>query len=166
MYIFNTRSNCLGTNKALQRENSKIPARNCGKYRCYLRGKQEKRNKFGQLSHRFYGPLGTNFSYQRIIINSTRNHITKFFFINFKYTKDAPEDQWTKASIGITNSGGIRAGLQKGNISFADMYGVLPFGNSIDRITIKGLSLRKTLEISAAKFSLDGENEGVGFPQV
>ena len=89
-----------------------------------------------------------------------------FFSSIFKYTKDAPEDQWTKASIGITNSGGIRAGLQKGNISFADMYGVLPYGNSIDRITIKGIFLRKTLEISAGKFSPDGENEGVGFPQV
>ena len=82
-----------------------------------------------------------------------------FFSSIFKYTKDAPEDQWTKASIGITNSGGIRAGLQKGNISFADMYGVLPYGNSIDRITIKGIFLRKTLEISAGKFSPDGETE-------
>ena len=39
VYLLFNRSNCLGTNKALQRENSKIPARNCGKYRCYLRGK-------------------------------------------------------------------------------------------------------------------------------
>ena len=46
------------------------------------------------------------------------------------------------------------------------MYGVLPYGSSIDRITIKGIFLRKTLEISAGKFSPDGENEGVGFPQV
>ena len=46
------------------------------------------------------------------------------------------------------------------------MYGVLPYGNSIDRITIKGIFLRKTLEISAGKFSPDGDNEGVGFPQV
>ena len=46
------------------------------------------------------------------------------------------------------------------------MYGVLPYGNSIDRITIKGIFLRKTLEISAEKFSPNGDNEGVGFPQV
>ena len=46
------------------------------------------------------------------------------------------------------------------------MYGVLPYGNSIDRITIKGIFLRKTLEISAEKFSPNGENEGVGFPHV
>ena len=46
------------------------------------------------------------------------------------------------------------------------MYSVLPYGNSIDRITIKGIFLRKTLEISAGKFSPDGKTEGGGFPQV
>ena len=63
------------------------------------------------------------------------------------------------------NSGGIRSSFDVGNITYADMLGVLPFQNTVDLIEIRGKFLRQTLEKSAGKLSSDGGSSG-GFLQV
>ena len=68
--------------------------------------------------------------------------------------------------LGIMNSGGIRGSLEKGNITFTDMFTVLPFQNDINIFEIKGRHLKETLELSASRLSSDGKNSDGGFIQV
>ena len=70
------------------------------------------------------------------------------------------------AYIGFLNSGGLRGGFERGQITHADILGVLPFQNNIDLITIKGSDLRQTLLDSASRLSEDGKQTSGGFLQV
>ena len=56
-------------------------------------------------------------------------------------------------AIGLLNSGAIRGGLLIGNITYADMLTVLPFGNSVDLIQLSGKHLREALEQSVSHSS-------------
>lgn len=64
------------------------------------------------------------------------------------------------------NSGGIRGSFEIGNISMADLLTVMPFGNTIDLITIKGRYIKETFEKAAARMKPDGETSSGGFLQV
>ena len=57
--------------------------------------------------------------------------------------------------IGLINSGGIRTSLDKGNISFSDLMGLLPFTNTVDIVKLKGRDLRDTLEFSTSSLGTD-----------
>lgn len=64
--------------------------------------------------------------------------------------------------IAITNGGGIRAAIAAGDITKKDVNTVLPFGNTVAYVTVKGSVLLEALE--ASTFSTP---EAVGaFPQV
>lgn len=64
--------------------------------------------------------------------------------------------------VAITNGGGIRATIPVGDISKANIKTVLPFGNTIAAITIKGSQMLEALEASTQ--SAPGTNGG--FPQI
>ena len=64
--------------------------------------------------------------------------------------------------VAITNGGGIRATIPAGDISKANIKEVLPFGNTIAAITIKGSQMLEALEASTQ--SAPGTNGG--FPQI
>lgn len=66
------------------------------------------------------------------------------------------------AEIAVTNGGGLRAGLPEGAVSLGDVLEVLPFGNTLATLTLRGGDLRATLEAGLARYA---ENGG-GFPQV
>ncbi|MFC3125233.1 bifunctional metallophosphatase/5'-nucleotidase [Pseudoroseomonas globiformis] len=66
------------------------------------------------------------------------------------------------AEVAVTNSGGLRAGLPAGAISLGDVLEVLPFGNTLATLTIRGGDLRAALEIGLSRH----EENGGGFPQV
>ena len=68
--------------------------------------------------------------------------------------------------IAIMNSGGIRSSIDVGNITLADLLGVLPFSNTVDIITMTGEGLKIVLEESASKLSRDGLSSKGGFLQV
>ena len=68
-----------------------------------------------------------------------------------------------KPLIAIINSGGIRNSLDVGDISFSSMKGTIPFGNTIDIVTLQGGNLKAVLEFSAIKLAL---TKGGGFLQV
>ena len=89
--------------------------------------------------------------------------IISFFLFFFQY---ATKERKFSYVLGIINSGGIRGSLEKGNITFADMFTVLPFQNDINIFEIKGRHLKETLELSASRLSPDGKNSEGGFIQV
>lgn len=50
-----------------------------------------------------------------------------------------------KADIAITNMGGLRSNLPKGNITFGTVYEILPFENSLCIVTLKGSDVKALL---------------------
>ncbi|KAA2213782.1 bifunctional metallophosphatase/5'-nucleotidase [Teichococcus oryzae] len=66
------------------------------------------------------------------------------------------------AEIAVTNGGGLRAGLPQGAVSLGDVLEVLPFGNTLATMTIRGGDLREALEIGLSRY----EQNGGGFAQV
>ena len=53
---------------------------------------------------------------------------------------------WNDTDISFVNTGGLRNQLSIGNITIEDMYQILPFNNTLDRITIKGKNIKKVLQ--------------------
>ncbi|MFA9398788.1 MAG: 5'-nucleotidase C-terminal domain-containing protein [Clostridiaceae bacterium] len=52
----------------------------------------------------------------------------------------------TDSQIGITNGGGLRRSLLKGDITMGDMYEVMPFDNTLVTMKLKGSDLKRVLE--------------------
>ena len=50
--------------------------------------------------------------------------------------------------VGITNGGGIRASIEAGDVTMKDINTVLPFGNTVAVIYVKGYELMEALEAS------------------
>lgn len=78
----------------------------------------------------------------------------------------------TEADIGILNGGGIKSGLDAGDVTYSDLIAVNPYGNSICVVYATGQQVLDALEM-ASRFTLsetdDGENaigEEGGFLQV
>ena len=60
----------------------------------------------------------------------------------------------------VTNGGGIRAAINKGDVTKNDIKTVLPFGNTIAAVTVTGAELLEALEASTYSLPVGG------FPQV
>jgi 2',3'-cyclic-nucleotide 2'-phosphodiesterase/3'-nucleotidase/5'-nucleotidase len=52
----------------------------------------------------------------------------------------------TKADFAINNNGGIRADIEKGNITMGDMYSIMPFDNTLVTVKMTGAQIVKALE--------------------
>ncbi len=50
--------------------------------------------------------------------------------------------------IALQNGGGVRTTLKAGNITLADVFTVLPFGNSLAIMDLKGSEVKEALEHS------------------
>ena len=61
---------------------------------------------------------------------------------------------------GIYNSGGIRAGLKQGDITYEEVVTVLPYGNTADKFSVSGAILKKAFELSVSTFNSTGFNIG------
>lgn len=64
------------------------------------------------------------------------------------------------ADVAITNNGGFRAALPPGEITFADVVGVLPFNNVLVEVTLSGEQLLRVLAHGNA--AVGGAHLGVG----
>ena len=62
----------------------------------------------------------------------------------------------------IQNSGGVRADIAPGNVTFNDAYTFLPFGNTLYLVDVKGSEVKQILE-DALEFALAGTSTGA-FP--
>ncbi|XP_006823452.1 snake venom 5'-nucleotidase-like [Saccoglossus kowalevskii] len=69
---------------------------------------------------------------------------------NIKYPDEV---KWNHVSMAIWNSGGIRASLEIGDITVAELMTVFPFGNTVDIIVLKGEHLLGALEHSVHRYS-------------
>lgn len=63
-----------------------------------------------------------------------------------------------KAQIGITNGGGIRVPIEKGNITVGTMYSLMPFDNTVVTLEMKGSDIKNLFEHGI-------ENKEVGWIQ-
>lgn len=68
----------------------------------------------------------------------------------------------TGADLAITNSGGIRASIAAGPITYRDILTVLPFGNTVFVIEMTGADLMKVLEFTATISAGQGASPQVG----
>jgi 5''-nucleotidase/2'',3''-cyclic phosphodiesterase and related esterases len=66
------------------------------------------------------------------------------------------------ADVALTNGGGIRASIDEGTITKGEIITVLPFGNQIVSLKVKGADIKAALEIGVS----DYPNSKGGFPQV
>ncbi|TKH44031.1 multifunctional 2',3'-cyclic-nucleotide 2'-phosphodiesterase/5'-nucleotidase/3'-nucleotidase [Paenibacillus terrae] len=66
------------------------------------------------------------------------------------------------ADVALTNGGGIRASIKTGTVTKGDIITVLPFGNQIVTLKVKGSDIQAALENGTAAYP---EPSG-GFPQV
>ncbi|WOO44691.1 multifunctional 2',3'-cyclic-nucleotide 2'-phosphodiesterase/3'-nucleotidase/5'-nucleotidase [Bacillus subtilis] len=66
------------------------------------------------------------------------------------------------ARIAITNGGGIRAGIEKGDITLGEVLNVMPFGNTLYVADLTGKQIKEALEQGLSNV----ENGGGAFPQV
>ncbi|KAH8370445.1 hypothetical protein KR093_003565, partial [Drosophila rubida] len=83
-----------------------------------------------------------------------------------RVTEDQGGIFWTDAAIALWNGGGIRASIDPGKegiITGADVPTVLPFGNAIVVLRLKGFNIVKSLEHSA---SLRNTDSAGGFLQL
>ncbi|XP_033741400.1 snake venom 5'-nucleotidase-like [Pecten maximus] len=72
--------------------------------------------------------------------------------VDYFVGRQTDNTSWTEAAIAIINSGGIRAPIEQGNITRGDLLTLMPFGNSVDVIDIKGKYLRQALEHSVENY--------------
>lgn len=61
------------------------------------------------------------------------------------------EEDWTHASIVFIAVDGIRTSLSKGNITYGDLVGCYPFGDTLDTVDMLGKDLIMALEYSTTK---------------
>jgi 2',3'-cyclic-nucleotide 2'-phosphodiesterase / 3'-nucleotidase / 5'-nucleotidase len=57
-----------------------------------------------------------------------------------------------RADVGLHNPGGVRADLPRGDVSYADVYRVLPFANDVVRLTLTGRQLRELVERTGPRY--------------
>lgn len=65
----------------------------------------------------------------------------------------------TNSQIGITNGGGIRTSLNKGNITMGNLYEVMPFDNTLFTMELTGADIKKVIENGIG-------NDKIGWVQV
>ncbi|XP_072036304.1 snake venom 5'-nucleotidase-like [Amphiura filiformis] len=60
--------------------------------------------------------------------------------------------RWSDASIGMTTAGSTRSSIEPGPITIGHLTRIMPYGNSIDKVTLKGKHLLEVLETSVASY--------------
>ncbi|SJZ51443.1 2',3'-cyclic-nucleotide 2'-phosphodiesterase / 3'-nucleotidase [Cetobacterium ceti] len=68
----------------------------------------------------------------------------------------------TNAQIGLTNGGGLRRTLYKGDITMGDMYEIMPFDNQLVVVKVTGKQLRELIDHGiGADYMTDGQFAGL-----
>lgn len=80
------------------------------------------------------------------------NFSTKFINFSLQVLElEEDSESWTYAAIAFVNPGSVRAGINRGEISFADIITTTPFANTVDTLELQGKYIRGTLEDSISK---------------
>jgi len=59
---------------------------------------------------------------------------------------DSMAEEFEDTSIAFINNGGIRSNIGKGDITGEDIYAVLPFNNTVDRVVFSGEGFKEMME--------------------
>lgn len=92
-------------------------------------------------------------------LDGKREHI-RFGQTNLGRLIAQSQKERVKADIGIMNSGGIRASIEEGKVTYKNILTVQPFGNMISTLELKGRELLDFLTTVALK-----EVDTGGYPQ-
>ena len=92
-------------------------------------------------------------------LDGKREHI-RFVQTNLGRLIAQSQKERVKADIGIMNSGGIRASIEEGKVTYKNLLTVQPFGNMISTLELKGQELLDFLTTVALK-----EVDTGGYPQ-
>jgi len=78
----------------------------------------------------------------------------------------AKHNQWNDTTIALYNNGGIRADIDVGDITGEDVIQVLPFGNTIDRVTMFGRNIKAVFQEFSKHLCADKSCKPATFLQV
>lgn len=94
--------------------------------------------------------LQTVVGYSPTLLDAERENL-RYGETNFgDLTADAIK--WiSNSDVALINSGGIRASIQEGDITYGDILSAFPFGNTIYKVDISGETLREIMEYSLSK---------------
>lgn len=70
------------------------------------------------------------------------------------------------AQVALMNGGGIRTGLHAGDVTFGDVLGVMPFGNTLATLELTGADLRVALEHGISRIGQGGFAQVAGVREV
>ncbi|CAH0389041.1 unnamed protein product [Bemisia tabaci] len=66
----------------------------------------------------------------------------------YEYVQQREGRSWTKAGVAVLQCGGIRSSIMHGNISYADLWNILPFEDSYGMVELNGQHFKEMLEFS------------------
>ncbi|WP_426710887.1 5'-nucleotidase C-terminal domain-containing protein [Cetobacterium sp. SF1] len=70
--------------------------------------------------------------------------------------------KYTKSQVGLTNGGGLRRTLYKGDITMGDLYEIMPFDNQVVIAKVTGKQLRQLIDHGiGADYMTDGQFAGL-----
>ncbi|KAH3736665.1 hypothetical protein DPMN_043238 [Dreissena polymorpha] len=74
--------------------------------------------------------------------------------VEYHIDKRESNETWALAPIALFSGGGVRASTEIGDISMGQVLSVMPFGNNVDMIKLKGIHLRQAFEHSVANYDI------------
>jgi len=74
----------------------------------------------------------------------------RFMQTNLGHLLSTAQTTKVNADVGVMNSGGVRASIEEGNITYKDVLTVQPFGNTITKSTVTGAELSEYLGVVAS----------------
>jgi len=79
---------------------------------------------------------------------------------------DSMAAAWEDTRIAFINDGGLRTDIEKGEITGEDIFGVIPFNNTVDRVVLAGRDIKAVLEYNVAGLCPNQTCEPTVFYQV
>nr|XP_018917529.1 PREDICTED: apyrase-like [Bemisia tabaci] len=71
----------------------------------------------------------------------------------YEYTKQREGRSWTRAGAAVLHSGGIRTSIPNGNITFGDVWSVIPFEDRYGMVELNGQHFKEMLEFSVDHYN-------------
>lgn len=99
--------------------------------------------------------LGEKIGNSDDVLDGEREHV-RFFQTNLGRLIAEAQRERMQADIGIMNSGGIRASLPAGDITYKDVLTVQPFGNTVASVELSGEELQQYLNVVGTKSTDSG----------
>ena len=101
---------------------------------------QETNDKSRQLLNKKVATFGEDLTGYNFYVRAHESKLGNLIADSFRYA--------AKTDIAMVNGGGIRTDFHGGDVTYGDVYAVMPFGNIVKKYEIKGSVVKKVLEHS------------------